>query len=41
MIPEQKSLRPHDVCVLLQISLDPEPTFRDLARLVGLSLGGR
>lgn len=33
------SLRPHDVCVLLQFALSPELTFRDLANLVGLSVG--
>lgn len=33
------SLRPHDVCVLLQFALKPEMTFRDLSDLVGLSLG--
>jgi len=33
------SLRPHDVCVLLQLVLTPEVTFRKLAELVGISLG--
>ena len=33
------SLRPHDVCVLLQYALKPEMTFRELSHLVGLSLG--
>ena len=33
------SLRPHDVCVLLQFALKPQMTFRDLSDLVGLSLG--
>lgn len=33
------SLRPHDVCVLLQFALKPEMTFRELSHLVGLSLG--
>ena len=33
------SLRPHDVCVLLQFALQPEMTFRELSFLVGLSLG--
>ncbi len=33
------SLRPHDICVLIQFALTPELTFRELARLVGLSLG--
>ncbi len=29
------SLRPHDVCVLLQFALKPEMTFRDLSDQVG------
>lgn len=33
------SLRPHDVCVLLQYALKPQMTFRELSHLVGLSLG--
>lgn len=33
------SLRPHDVCVLLQLIADPELTFRELAKSVGVSLG--
>jgi len=33
------SLRPHDVCVALQIVLAPETSFRDLASAVGVSLG--
>jgi len=33
------ALRPHDVCVLLQLVLNPEVTFRQLAELVGISLG--
>lgn len=33
------SLRPHDVCVLLQFALKPEMTYRELSHLVGLSLG--
>ena len=33
------ALRPHDVCVLLQLALTPEVPFRELARLVGQSLG--
>ncbi len=33
------SLRPHDVCVLIQFALKPEMMFRELAHLVGLSLG--
>lgn len=36
---KQESLRPHDVCVLLQVALDPAATYRDLASGVGLSLG--
>lgn len=33
------TLRPHDVCVLLQLALNPDITFRQLAELVGISLG--
>lgn len=33
------SLRPHDVCVALQLVVKPEFTYRELARDVGLSLG--
>lgn len=33
------ALRPHDVCVALQIVLSPEASFRNLAHRVGLSLG--
>ena len=33
------SLRPHDVCVLLQFALKPEMTVRELSHMVGLSLG--
>ena len=33
------ALRPHDVCVLLQYTLTPEVPFRELSKLVGLSLG--
>jgi len=33
------NLRSHDVCVLLQLLLQPEPTYRELAAAVGLSLG--
>lgn len=36
---ESVSLRPHDVCVALQIALQPEFTFRSLAQDVGLSVG--
>lgn len=32
-------LRPHDVCVALQLVLSPEANFRSLASNVGLSLG--
>lgn len=32
-------LRPHDVCVALQLVLSPESSFRSLAQRVGLSLG--
>lgn len=33
------SLRPHDVCILLQFAVSPELTFRELAHRVGISLG--
>jgi hypothetical protein len=33
------SLRPHDVCVALQLVLTPNFVYRELARNVGLSLG--
>jgi hypothetical protein len=33
------ALRPHDVCVLLQLTLTPKVSFRQLAQLVGQSLG--
>lgn len=33
------SLRPHDVCVALQLILTPESDFRSLAKHVGVSLG--
>lgn len=36
---KQESLRPHDVCVLLAIALQPEASYRQLAEAVGLSLG--
>ena len=36
---KQEYLRPHDVCVLLQLAMRPRSTFRDLAGAVGLSLG--
>jgi DNA-binding Lrp family transcriptional regulator len=39
MMRQPLSLRPHDVCVLLQFALSPEVTFRELAECVGLSLG--
>lgn len=35
----QESLRPHDVCVLLGLTLHPDATYRALAGVVGLSLG--
>lgn len=35
----QESLRPHDVCVLLALALQPVVTYRELAQVVGLSLG--
>jgi len=35
----QISLRPHDVCVSLQLVLTPKFSYRELARDVGLSLG--
>lgn len=35
----QESLRPHDVCVLLALALQPEASYRQLAETVGLSLG--
>lgn len=34
-----QGLRSHDVCVLLQLTLRPDLTFRELASGVGLSLG--
>jgi len=33
------SLRPHDVCVALQLVMTPRFTYRDLAESVGLSVG--
>ena len=33
------SLRPHDVCVALQLVLTPRFAFRDIAEAVGLSVG--
>ncbi|TVP74438.1 MAG: MarR family transcriptional regulator [Gemmatimonadales bacterium] len=36
---KQKSLRPHDVSVLLQLAIQPNSTFRELASRVSLSLG--
>jgi DNA-binding Lrp family transcriptional regulator len=35
----QEYLRPHDVCVALQLAIDPELAFRALSDAVGLSLG--
>ncbi len=39
VMPKQEYLRPHDVCVLLQLAVRPWGTFRDLSAAVGLSLG--
>lgn len=39
MSSQPLALRPHDVCVALQLRLKPEETFRKLALEVGLSLG--
>jgi hypothetical protein len=39
LVPRQEYLRPHDVPVLLQLSLSEVETFRQLAAAVGLSLG--
>ncbi len=39
MSQQPLALRPHDVCVLLQLMLTPEVPFRELAQLVGQSLG--
>ena len=36
---KQEYLRPHDVCVLLQLAIEPQSSFRDLAGAVALSLG--
>ena len=36
---KQESLRPHDVAVLLQLLLSPDPPFRDLAGHCALSVG--
>ncbi len=36
---KQEYLRPHDVCVLLQLAASPWGTFRGLSAAVGLSLG--
>jgi len=36
---KQEYLRPHDVCVVLQLTLAPRGTYRELAASVGLSLG--
>ena len=38
-IAQPLALRPHDVCVGLQLLLSPEVSFRELALSVGLSLG--
>lgn len=39
MSPSQISLRPHDICVALQLVLTPGFSYRELAHDVGLSLG--
>lgn len=39
MATQSMVLRPHDVCVALQLVLSPEADFRSLASNVGLSLG--
>jgi hypothetical protein len=39
MNPSQVSLRPHDICVALQLVLTPSFSYRELAHDVGLSLG--
>jgi hypothetical protein len=39
MKPTQASLRPHDVCVALQLVASPDFSYRELAEDVGLSLG--
>jgi hypothetical protein len=39
MSPSQISLRPHDICVALQLVLTPSFSYRELAHDVGLSLG--
>lgn len=39
MSPAQISLRPHDICVALQLVLTPSFSYRELAQDVGLSLG--
>ena len=39
MSPSQISLRPHDMCVALQLVLTPSFSYRELAHDVGLSLG--
>lgn len=39
MSPSQVSLRPHDICVALQLVLTPSFSYRELAQDVGLSLG--
>jgi len=39
MSRSQMALRPHDVCVALQLVLTPSFSYRELAQYVGLSLG--
>jgi hypothetical protein len=39
LMPKQEYLRPHDVSVLLQLSISQVATYRELAAAVGLSLG--
>lgn len=36
---QSTSLKPHDVCVALQLAITPRFTFRDIAEAVGLSVG--
>lgn len=39
MSSQPLALRPHDVCVALQLAITPKTTFRDLAQAVGVSVG--
>ncbi len=36
---QKTALKPQDVCVLLQLSLTPRATYRELAKATGMSLG--